>query len=74
MDTAKTANLYSTYPPEDFMDYVNAPIGKALPVLVPLKPLICVPTTAGTGSKTTGITIFDVREMRAKPFYARFPG
>ena len=31
MDTAKAANLYSTYP-ADFMTYVNAPIGKGTPV------------------------------------------
>ena len=31
MDTAKAANLYSTYP-ADFLDYVNAPIGKGKPV------------------------------------------
>lgn len=65
MDTAKTANLYSTYP-ADFMTYVNAPIGKGTPVPGPVKPLICVPTTAGTGSETTGVAIFDILTMHAK--------
>ena len=65
MDTAKTANLYSTYP-GDFLTYVNAPIGKGTPVPGPVKPLICVPTTAGTGSETTGVAIFDIIQMHAK--------
>ena len=66
MDTAKVGNLYSTYPPGDFFDYVNQPIGKGLPVPGQLKPLFAIPTTAGTGSETTGVAIFDFEEMHAK--------
>ena len=65
MDTAKAANVYTTYP-ADFLTYVNAPIGRGEPVPGPLKPLIAVPTTAGTGSETTGVAIFDFVEMKAK--------
>jgi hydroxyacid-oxoacid transhydrogenase len=65
MDTAKAANLYSTYPAE-FLSYVNAPIGEGKAVPGPLKPMVGIPTTAGTGSETTGVIVFDLVEMHAK--------
>jgi len=58
IDTAKAANLYATYP-APFEHYVNAPLGKGVPVPGPLAPHIACPTTSGTGSECTGIAIFD---------------
>ena len=65
IDTCKAANLYATYP-ADFLTYVNKPIGEGKPVPGPLSPHIACPTTAGTGSEVTGITIFDLLSLKAK--------
>jgi alcohol dehydrogenase class IV len=65
IDTAKAANLYSTYP-ADFLAYVNAPIGRGEAIPGPLRPHIACPTTAGTGSEVTGIAIFDLLERGVK--------
>ena len=65
MDSAKLMNLYSTHP-APFLTYVNAPIGEGRPVPGPLRPMVCLPTTAGTSSENTAVAIVDMTEFHVK--------
>ncbi|MGH3437875.1 MAG: hydroxyacid-oxoacid transhydrogenase [Sciscionella sp.] len=65
IDTAKAVNLLTSHPGE-LMDYVNKPIGLAKAPPGQLKPLIAVPTTAGTGSESTSMCVLDILSMRVK--------
>ncbi len=65
IDTAKAVNLLTTNPGE-LMDYINAPVGKALAPVNPLLPLVAVPTTTGTGSESTTICVLDVLSLHVK--------
>jgi hydroxyacid-oxoacid transhydrogenase len=65
MDTAKAVNLLTTHPGE-LLDFVTAPIGGGKEPWLPLKPLIAVPTTAGTGSESTTICVIDFLGLHLK--------
>jgi alcohol dehydrogenase class IV len=65
IDTAKAVNLMLTNPGE-LMDYVNAPVGGGRPPAQPLKPLVAVPTTTGTGAESTTICVLDVLSLQVK--------
>lgn len=65
IDTCKAVNLVTTYP-APLLDYINKPVGKGVPVPGPLRPLIAVPTTAGTGSETTAVAVTHVLDQNVK--------
>lgn len=65
IDTAKAINLLTTNE-GDLMDYINAPVGGAKAPEHPLKPLVAVPTTTGTGSESTTICVLDVLSLHVK--------
>ncbi len=65
MDTAKLINLYTTYP-ADLYEYIPKPVGKGKAVTKPLKPLIAVPTTSGSGSETTCAAVMSLPELGLK--------
>ena len=65
IDTAKAVNLLTTND-GDLADYLNPPIGDGRAPEHPLKPLVAVPTTAGTGSESTTVCVLDVLELQVK--------
>ena len=65
IDTAKVMNLLSTNDGE-LEDYLNEPVGRGLAPTKPLKPLIAIPTTAGTGAEATPVCVVDVRALHLK--------
>jgi alcohol dehydrogenase class IV len=65
LDTCKAVNLLTTYP-APILEYVNRPVGGGRAVPGPLRPMIAVPTTAGTGSETTAAAITHVTGQHVK--------
>jgi alcohol dehydrogenase len=68
IDTAKAANILASYETEDLLKFSGA---GNLPK--PLKPLLVIPTTAGTGSEVTFVSIVKDEERGVKvPFASPF--
>ncbi len=65
IDTAKAVNLLTTNP-GGLMDYINPPVGGGRAPANPLKPLVAVPTTTGTGAESTTVCVLDVLALKVK--------
>jgi alcohol dehydrogenase class IV len=65
LDTAKLCALFATHEGE-LLDYVNAPVGLGKQVPGPVRPLVAVPTTSGTGSEVTTVAVVDFPRLGTK--------
>ena len=65
LDTTKVANLVATHP-APVIEYIYPPVGSGRKPPSPLKPLLAIPTTAGTGSEATGIAALDLPDLKTK--------
>jgi alcohol dehydrogenase class IV len=63
MDTAKAAMLYGLHPVSDFLDYFAPPLGAGKPIPPGLLPHLACPTTSGTGSECTSISVLRITKF-----------
>jgi len=66
MDTAKASMLYGLHPVEDFLDYFAPPLGAGKPIPHDLLPHLACPTTSGTGSECTSISVLRINHLHTK--------
>lgn len=65
IDTAKVSDLIATHGGE-IIEYVNPPVGGGKKPPGPLKPLLAIPTTSGTGAEATTVAILDIPDQKVK--------
>ncbi|MCP5149979.1 MAG: iron-containing alcohol dehydrogenase [Ectothiorhodospiraceae bacterium] len=65
IDTAKGALVYATHP-APATDYFAPPAGAGRAVPGPLRPIVACPTTAGTGSEATGLSVIRIGSLDTK--------
>ena len=66
MDTAKASMLYGLHPVPDFLDYFAPPLGAGRPIPRELLPHLACPTTSGTGSECTSISVLRINNLATK--------
>ncbi len=69
IDVAKAAMVCAKYP-APVRDYFAPPVGEGKPVPGPLLPHIACPTTSGTGSECTSVSVLRIRELNTKFVFA----
>jgi hydroxyacid-oxoacid transhydrogenase len=65
IDTAKVSDLIATHGGE-IMEYVNPPVGEGRKPPSPLKPLLAIPTTCGSGAEATTVAVLDIPDRQVK--------
>ncbi len=65
MDVAKTTSVVAAYG-GDILDYVAPPTGGGEPIPGPGLTTVCLPTTAGTGSETSPVTVISLPDRDLK--------
>ena len=65
LDTAKAAMVYARYP-APFTDYFAPPVGAGVPVPGAVLPHIACPTTSGTGSECTPLSVIRLSDLNTK--------
>ena len=69
IDVAKAA-MACAKNPHPVRDFFTPPIGEGRPINGPLFPHIACPTTAGTGSECTSISVLRIKELNTKFVFA----
>ena len=59
-------NVYGLYPVDDFLDYFAPPIGAGKPIPGKLLPHLACPTTSGTGSECTSVSVIRINDLNTK--------